>query len=258
MLRCQGNDRHGSKSNRPRSGVFHGRGFTPRTARTKHGPHSARRRPHRFESRFAGTSTERVEREDGLQVRGAHREEFAALAEKMDKGFAALSDKISALSERMDARFTTMTAEMNSRFAAAIGENRGELRTNHSIRWEVGALGDSGTEVVDRDGSRHRLARFHDCEVPQLIRLKSKRPLRFRISGAASTGGSGGGGGDMDDLLKRIGALESGVSDIRAQLSAVIAVLPHLATKADLTREIGAPRGEVGAARGEMHSMESH
>lgn len=75
----------------------------------------------------------------------------------------------------------------------------------------------------------------------------------------------------MDDLLKRIGALESGVSDIRAQLRAVIAVLPHLATKADLTREIGAPRGEVGAVhgevgalrgevgtlRGEMHSMES-
>ena len=68
----------------------------------------------------------------------------------------------------------------------------------------------------------------------------------------------------MDDLLKRIGALESGVSDIRAQVSAVTAVLPHLATKADLTREIGALRGEVGAVRGEvgtlrgeMHSMES-
>ena len=54
----------------------------------------------------------------------------------------------------------------------------------------------------------------------------------------------------MDDLLKRIGALESGVSDIRAQVSAVTAVLPHLATKADLTKE-------VGTLRGEMHSMES-
>ena len=68
----------------------------------------------------------------------------------------------------------------------------------------------------------------------------------------------------MDDLLKRIGALESGVSDIRAQLSAVVAVLPHLATKADLTKEIGALRGEIGAVRGEvgglrgeMHSIES-
>jgi len=75
----------------------------------------------------------------------------------------------------------------------------------------------------------------------------------------------------MEDLLKRIGALESGVSDIRAQVSAVSAVLPHLATKADLTREIGAlrgevgevrgevgaVRGEVGTLRGEMHSMES-
>jgi len=56
----------------------------------------------------------------------------------------------------------------------------------------------------------------------------------------------------MEDLLKRIGALESGVSDIRAQVSAVSAVLPHLATKADLTREIGALRGEVGEVRGEV------
>jgi hypothetical protein len=50
---------------------------------------------------------------------------------------------------------------------------------------------------------------------------------RFRISDAASTRESGGGGGDMDDLLKRIGALESGVSDIRAQVSAVVARFVH-------------------------------
>ena len=58
----------------------------------------------------------------------------------------------------------------------------------------------------------------------------------------------------MDDLLKRIGALESGVSDIRAQVSAVTAVLPHLATKADLTREVGALREEMGTLRGEMRA----
>ena len=68
----------------------------------------------------------------------------------------------------------------------------------------------------------------------------------------------------MDDLLKRIGALESGVSDIRAQVSAITAVLPHLATKADLGAlrgEMGTlrgeMRGEIGSLRGEMHSIES-
>jgi len=38
----------------------------------------------------------------------------------------------------------------------------------------------------------------------------------------------------MDDVLKRLGAVESTVSEIRTQVSAIAAILPHLATKADV------------------------
>jgi len=38
----------------------------------------------------------------------------------------------------------------------------------------------------------------------------------------------------MDDVLKRLGALESSVSDVREQVSAITAAMPHFATKADL------------------------
>jgi hypothetical protein len=38
----------------------------------------------------------------------------------------------------------------------------------------------------------------------------------------------------MEDVLKRLGIVESHVSELRPQVSAILAVLPHLATKADL------------------------
>jgi hypothetical protein len=38
----------------------------------------------------------------------------------------------------------------------------------------------------------------------------------------------------MDDVLKRLTALESSYSVIRGDLSVVAAVIPHLATRADL------------------------
>jgi hypothetical protein len=48
------------------------------------------------------------------------------------------------------------------------------------------------------------------------------------------SGKSNGGGGGMDDILKRLGAVESTVSEIRSQISGIAAILPHLATKADI------------------------
>ena len=47
--------------------------------------------------------------------------------------------------------------------------------------------------------------------------------------------GSGGGGG-MDDLIKRLGNVESAVSDVRSQVSGLSASMPHLATKSDLNK----------------------
>jgi hypothetical protein len=49
-----------------------------------------------------------------------------------------------------------------------------------------------------------------------------------------SSVGSGSGGGDVEDILKRLGNVETDVSELRSQVSAILAVIPHLATKADV------------------------
>ena len=49
-----------------------------------------------------------------------------------------------------------------------------------------------------------------------------------------SSVGSGSGGGDVEDILKRLGNLETQVSELRSQVSAILAIIPHLATKADV------------------------
>jgi hypothetical protein len=49
-----------------------------------------------------------------------------------------------------------------------------------------------------------------------------------------SSVGSGSGGGDVEDILKRLGNVETGVSELRSEVSAVLAIIPHLATKADV------------------------
>jgi hypothetical protein len=46
--------------------------------------------------------------------------------------------------------------------------------------------------------------------------------------------GSGSGGGDVEDILKRLGNVETHVSELRSQVSAILAIIPHLATKADV------------------------
>ncbi len=50
----------------------------------------------------------------------------------------------------------------------------------------------------------------------------------------------------MDDVLKRLTAVESSVSEIRTQVAAMAAVIPHLATKSD-----------IGGLRGEMSALET-
>src|ERR1700737_2255677 len=49
-----------------------------------------------------------------------------------------------------------------------------------------------------------------------------------------SSVGSGSGGGDVEDILKRLGNVEAHVSELRSQVSAILAIIPHLATKADV------------------------
>jgi len=50
----------------------------------------------------------------------------------------------------------------------------------------------------------------------------------------ARTGDSNSGGGGVDDILKRLGTVESAVSEIREKVSGIVATIPHLATKADV------------------------
>ncbi len=83
----------------------------------------------------------------------------------------------------------------------------------------------------------------------------------------------------MDDILQRLGIVESLFGDMRTDVSALKAVSPHLATKADLSKvehtletQIGAVQGDIarvegslktqiaqveGSLRAEMHSLET-
>src|ERR1700674_1617333 len=49
-----------------------------------------------------------------------------------------------------------------------------------------------------------------------------------------SSVGSGSGGGDVEDILKRLGNVETHVLELRSQVSAILAIVPHLARKADV------------------------
>jgi len=64
---------------------------------------------------------------------------------------------------------------------------------------------------------------------------------RHRLCGSGSVV-TDAGGGDMDDVMRRLGAVETDISGMKADISAmkgdisgIKAVIPHLATKADLS-----------------------
>jgi hypothetical protein len=66
------------------------------------------------------------------------------------------------------------------------------------------------------------------------------------------------GGGTMDDVLKRLGALETMASETRSDVNAIKAVLPYLATKEDIglvKAEINSVRAEIGSVSAESHSI---
>ena len=73
-------------------------------------------------------------------------------------------------------------------------------------------------------------------------------PCRDEISGetylpSRIAGKSSDGGGGMDNVLQRLGAVESSVSAIRVEVGGIAAQLPHLATKENL-KEV---KGQVSA-----------
>lgn len=65
----------------------------------------------------------------------------------------------------------------------------------------------------------------------------------------------------MEDILKRLGNVETGVSELRSDVSAVLAIIPHLATKADvadvrvdLSAQIGQLRADLSAGMGQAQA----
>jgi hypothetical protein len=68
-----------------------------------------------------------------------------------------------------------------------------------------------------------------------------------------SSVGSGSGGGDVEDILKRLGNVETHVSELRSQVSAISAIIPHLATKAD----VADVRTGVGQVKADVAAVET-
>jgi len=72
-----------------------------------------------------------------------------------------------------------------------------------------------------------------------------------------SSVGSGSGGGDVEDILKRLGNVETHVSELRSQVSAILAIIPHLATKADLAGVHLAMKADVAGVKADVAAVET-
>lgn len=57
----------------------------------------------------------------------------------------------------------------------------------------------------------------------------------------------------MDDILRRLGNVETLVSELRSQVSAILAIIPHLATKAD----VADVRTAVGLLKADVAAVEA-
>jgi hypothetical protein len=62
----------------------------------------------------------------------------------------------------------------------------------------------------------------------------------------------------LDDILKRLGVVEQGLAELRTQVSAILALIPHLATKADVALIPHlATKADVEAVRCELATMQA-
>ncbi len=49
----------------------------------------------------------------------------------------------------------------------------------------------------------------------------------------------------MEDILKRLGNVETNASEMKSQVSGIVAIVPHLTTKADLMASVADFRASV-------------
>ena len=64
----------------------------------------------------------------------------------------------------------------------------------------------------------------------------------------------------MEDILRRLGNVETHVSELREQVSAILAIIPHLATKADIAdvrTTIADVRTAVGQVKADVAAVET-
>ena len=57
----------------------------------------------------------------------------------------------------------------------------------------------------------------------------------------------------MDDILRRLGVVESLVAETREDVSAIKATLPHLATKAD----VAGTKADINEVRADINALET-
>ena len=77
---------------------------------------------------------------------------------------------------------------------------------------------------------------------------------------ANAPAGSGSGGGNVEDILRRLGNVETLVSELKSQVSAILAIIPHLATKADVAdvrTAIADVRTAVGQVKADVAAVET-
>jgi hypothetical protein len=84
---------------------------------------------------------------------------------------------------------------------------------------------------------------------------------RFRDK-PATRGAGGGDGGNMDDVLRRLGVVESLQAKTLSAVSALEAIVPHLATKADLNALEAiiphlATRADINSTKADINSIKA-
>src|SRR5256885_7633669 len=98
--------------------------------------------------------------------------------------------------------------------------------------------------------------------------MQSLVVYNHRGSHSNPTGGTAGSGGRVEDVLRRLGNVETDVSELKSQVGAIQAVMPHLATKADvmdvriavadlrteMSTEFGSVRTEMAAGFGSLRA----
>jgi hypothetical protein len=126
----------------------------------------------------------------------------------------------------------------------------------------------TGSDSVHFTSSIRSIPARHLFVYMRIVMTKIVDADLFRTKQAARST-SGTGGGNMDDVLRRLGVVESLVSQTREDVSAIKAAFAHLATKADLndlkadvsaikaTLPHLATQTEINGVRSDLHALEA-